>query len=46
MQSAEQTIDLDALKGLGGTTVRGFKQMVGKYGSKLYEYKIPKLNKL
>jgi len=46
MQSAEQTIDLDALKGLGEElAVRGFKQMVGKYGSKLYEYKIPKLNK-
>lgn len=46
VQSAEQTIDLDALKGLGEElAVRGFKQMVGKYGSKLYEYKIPKLNK-
>jgi len=46
VQSAEQTVDLDALKGLGEElAVRGFKQMVGKYGSKLYEYKIPKLNK-
>ncbi len=46
VQSAEQTIDLNALKGLGEEmAVRGFKQMVGKYGSKLYEYKIPKLNK-
>lgn len=46
IQSAEQTIDLDALKGLGEElAVRGFKKMVGKYGSKLYEYKIPKLNK-
>lgn len=46
VQTAEQTVDLDALKGLGEElAVRGFKQMVGKYGSKLYEYKIPKLNK-
>ena len=45
VQSAEQTIDLNALKGLGEElAVRGFKQLASKYGTKLYEYKIPKLN--
>ena len=45
-QSAEQTVDLDALKGLGEElAVRGFKTLVGKYGGKLYDYKIPKLGK-